>query len=80
MNTDKRVVRQRPLHYFDVQVAVVEVRPGESNEAAWRRHVRQHPTDRQATVKIFNRRPNAMAEGTEKTRSLETTTGMPCCR
>jgi hypothetical protein len=57
MSAGKGMVRQRPLHYFAVQVAVVEARPGESNEEAWRRHLRQHPQDRQATVKIFNRCP-----------------------
>ena len=65
MTAGKGMIRQRPLHYFAVQVAVVEARPGESNEEAWRRHVRQHPEDRQARVKIFNRAPTGTGEGLE---------------
>jgi len=65
MSAGKGMVRQRPLHYFAVQVAVVEARPGESNEEAWRRHLRQHPQDRQATVKIFNRCPGPVGEPRE---------------
>ncbi|MGQ9920625.1 MAG: hypothetical protein ACUVRZ_04765 [Desulfobacca sp.] len=57
MTAGKGIMWQRSGHYFAVQVAVVEARPGESNEEAWRRHVRQHPQDRKARVKIFNRCP-----------------------
>lgn len=55
MQATKGTIKQRPLHYFAVHVAVVEAHPGESNEEAWRRHVCQHPQDRQANIKIFNR-------------------------
>jgi hypothetical protein len=57
MDVGKRSTWQRSFHYFAVHVAVVEARPGETNEEAWRRHLVQHPQDRQATVKIFNRFP-----------------------
>jgi|GEM_PF-2447283 len=62
MNVVKGMRRQRPCHYFAVHVAVVEARPGETNEEAWRRHLLQNPEDRQATVKIFNRRPVSGSE------------------
>lgn len=65
MTVGKGIVRQRQVHYFAAHVAVVEARPGESNEEAWRRHVRQHPEDRQATVKIFNRCPGGSGERLE---------------
>jgi|GEM_PF-4650780 len=35
-------------------VVVIRVGPGESNEAAWKRHLDKNPEDRQAMVKIFN--------------------------
>jgi hypothetical protein len=55
MHARKQTVRERPLHYFSINLAIVEANSGESNEEAWRRHLVQHPQDRQANVKIFNR-------------------------
>lgn len=55
MNMTKGRVQQRSTTFFAVHVAVIEARPGETNEEAWRRHLQQNPQDRQATVKIFNR-------------------------
>jgi hypothetical protein len=37
-----------------VKMAVVQVKPGESNQEAWNRHLTQKPGDASATVKIFN--------------------------
>jgi hypothetical protein len=39
---------------FDIKLAVVQVRPGESNTVAWTRHLKDHPLDANAMVKIFN--------------------------
>ncbi len=55
MNITKGRVQQKSTTFFAVHVAVIETRPGETNEEAWRRHLQQNPHDRQATVKIFNR-------------------------
>jgi hypothetical protein len=41
-------------NYFRYQVAIVEVRPGEKTEDAWRRHIVQKPADAGAWIKIFN--------------------------
>lgn len=41
-------------NYFQYQIAVVEVRPGEKTEDAWRRHLVQKPGDAGAWIKIFN--------------------------
>ena len=57
MTVREETGQRRPLHYFAVQVAVVEARTGESNEEAWRRHLLCHPQDRQVRIKIFNRCP-----------------------
>jgi hypothetical protein len=39
---------------FDIKMAVVQVKPGESNREAWSRHVRDNPHDAGAMVKVFN--------------------------
>jgi hypothetical protein len=45
-------------NYFRYQVAIVEVRPGEKTEDAWRRHIVQKPADAGAWIKIFNQPGN----------------------
>ena len=37
-----------------VEMAVVQVKPGESSQSAWLRHVKENPGAISATVKIFN--------------------------
>ncbi|MHB9075592.1 MAG: hypothetical protein ACYC6G_18970 [Desulfobaccales bacterium] len=37
-----------------VKSAIVVVKMGETTEQAWRRHVRKHPEDSYADVKIFH--------------------------
>ena len=39
---------------FDIKMAVVQVKPGESNRDAWSRHLRDNPHDAGAMVKVFN--------------------------
>ena len=39
---------------FDMKMAVVQVKPGESNRDAWSRHLRDNPHDAGAMVKVFN--------------------------
>ena len=40
--------------YFQTKLAVVEVRNGESQEDAWRRHLAEKPENAGAHVKIFH--------------------------
>jgi hypothetical protein len=37
-----------------IKLAVVQVKPGESSQEAWIRHLAENPGDISATVKIFN--------------------------
>jgi len=37
-----------------VKMAIVQVKPGESNQEAWNRHLKKNPDDASATVKVFN--------------------------
>ena len=36
MHARKQTVRERPFHYFSINLAIVEAKYGESNEEAWR--------------------------------------------
>lgn len=38
-------------------MAIVNLRLGETSEAAWRRHLTQNPEDIAATIRVFNRFP-----------------------
>jgi hypothetical protein len=40
--------------YFNVRQVIIEVRPGETREDAWKRHVIDHPEARNANIKVFN--------------------------
>jgi hypothetical protein len=40
--------------YLNIMLAVVEVRNGESQEEAWRRHLSDHPESASVRIKIFN--------------------------
>ncbi len=39
----------------DLRMAIVEVRPGETDKEAWLRHLAEHPEDRYANIWVFNR-------------------------
>jgi hypothetical protein len=39
---------------FDMKMAVVQVKPGESNKDAWSRHLKDNPHDAGAMIKVFN--------------------------
>jgi hypothetical protein len=39
---------------FDMKMAVVQVKPGESNKEAWSRHLKDNPHDAGAMIKVFN--------------------------
>lgn len=39
---------------LDMKMAVVQVKSGETNTDAWARHLREHPHDANAMVKVFN--------------------------
>ncbi len=45
----------RLKEYFNVRLAIIEVRPGETREDSWKRHVTAHPEAEYAKIKIFNR-------------------------
>lgn len=47
---------------LDLKMAVVQVRPGENTTAAWARHLKDHPQDANAMVKVFNQ-PRRMEQG-----------------
>ena len=40
--------------YFYYRLAVVQMEPRESTEAAWDRHLADHPGDVYANIKVFN--------------------------
>jgi hypothetical protein len=40
---------------LNMKMAVVEVRAGETNKEAWKRHLKDHPIDAHAMIKVFNR-------------------------
>jgi hypothetical protein len=40
--------------YLSIKLAVVEVRNGENQEEAWRRHLSDHPESASVHIKIFN--------------------------
>jgi hypothetical protein len=37
-----------------ISLAIVQMERDESQEQAWRRHVKDHPADKMAAVKVFN--------------------------
>ncbi len=39
---------------LDMKMAVVQVKGGESNKDAWKRHLQDHPHDVDAMIKVFN--------------------------
>lgn len=45
-----------------VKMAVVDVLPGETNTDAWKRHLREHPHDGNAMIKVFNQ-PARLTKG-----------------
>lgn len=46
---------------FDIRLAIIEVRPGETEEEAWSRHLAEHPGDLHANIRVFNRPPTGVA-------------------
>ncbi len=41
--------------YFNVRLVIIEVRPGETREDSWKRHLTDHPEAKYANIKVFNR-------------------------
>jgi hypothetical protein len=39
---------------LDMKMAVVQVKPGETNKDAWYRHLKDYPNDANAMIKVFN--------------------------
>jgi hypothetical protein len=56
--------KEEPMYHFremaefatalDMKMAVVQVQRGESNQDAWNRHLKSHPHDANAMIKVFN--------------------------
>lgn len=42
---------------FSIRKAIIEVRPGETDDEALSRHLEDHPEDNCQCIRIFNRRP-----------------------
>lgn len=41
--------------YFNVRLVIIEMRPGETREDSWKRHLIDHPEGEYADIRIFNR-------------------------
>jgi hypothetical protein len=41
--------------YFNIRMAVIEMRPKETKAEAWSRHLAEHPEDAYVNLKVFNR-------------------------
>jgi len=41
--------------YFNVRLAIIEVRPGETPEDSWKRHLTDNPEANCANIRVFNR-------------------------
>jgi hypothetical protein len=42
---------------IDYHLVIVNLKPGETSETAWHRHVEQNPDDINANIRVFNRLP-----------------------
>jgi hypothetical protein len=51
-NYDKREWTKK---YLNICVAVIEVKPEETEEEAWRRHVMEKPAERYAKIRVFHK-------------------------
>lgn len=58
------------LRYLNVRLAIVEVRAGESDEEAWRRHIREHPEQKHVNIRIFNRISQDLQHQPQENRSF----------
>lgn len=46
---------------LNIRMAIIEVRPGETEEEAWSRHLTECPQDLYANIRVFNRPPKGLA-------------------
>lgn len=46
---------EQPQNCAHSRVAIINVKPGESNKQAWSRHLQKRPEEANAKIKIFNR-------------------------
>ena len=51
----KGVWLSRLKGYFKVRLAIIEVRPGETREDSWKRHLTDNPEANYANIKVFHR-------------------------
>ena len=41
--------------YFNIRLAIIEVRRGETRDDSWKRHLNDNPEANYANIKVFNR-------------------------
>jgi hypothetical protein len=46
---------RRLTGHFNVRLAIIEVRRGETREDSWKRHLTDNPEAHYANIKVFNR-------------------------
>ncbi|MEJ2672197.1 MAG: hypothetical protein P8168_08360 [Deltaproteobacteria bacterium] len=50
----ERVWLTRIKGSLNMRLAIVEVRPGETREDSWQRHLTDHPEAKNANIRVFN--------------------------
>ena len=46
--------------YFDIRMAIIELKTWETDTDAWRRHVKERPRDLYAKVRVFHWEPRGV--------------------
>ena len=63
----KGIWLRRLKGYFKVRLAIIEVRPGETREDSWKRHLTDNPEANYANIRVFHRTnddPDPLTSGT----------------
>jgi hypothetical protein len=60
MPARKQLTNKWTDKYFDIRMAIIKVKSGETDTDAWRRHVKERPRDLYAKVRVFHREPEAV--------------------
>ncbi len=46
---------------LNIRMVIIEVKPGETEEEAWSRHLSECPEDLYSNIRVFNRPPRGLA-------------------
>jgi hypothetical protein len=65
MATQKYEEKEWLEKFLNIRIVIIEVRPGETKEEAWRHHLAGHPEDLGGAIRIFNHRPLKAANNFE---------------